>query len=85
MIVTLAPGIEAASGTLCNSPNGDRIIFTTRKSLTNMKNQYIQSDKVTMYNVQRFCAAGIFNIFFKKIPERLHICKICCTFVPAKK
>jgi len=27
--------------------------------------------KGTMYNVQRFCAAGIFSIFFKKNPRML--------------
>ena len=43
MYVTLAPGIETASGTLCKSKNGKRVVFTTRKAATTSKN------KVRMY------------------------------------
>ena len=46
MIVEMIPGIKAASGTLCKSPNGKRVIFTTRKAPTNNPNKiraYIRS------------------------------------------
>lgn len=46
MIVEMIPGIKAASGTLCKSPNGKRVIFTTRKAPSTNPNKiraYIRS------------------------------------------
>ena len=46
MIVEMMPCIKAASGTLCKSPNGKRVIFTTRKAPTTNPNRmraYIRS------------------------------------------
>ncbi|MBR6829002.1 MAG: hypothetical protein IKM83_00110 [Paludibacteraceae bacterium] len=46
MIVEMMPGIKAASGTLCKTPDGRRVIFTTRKAPTTNPNRmraYIRS------------------------------------------
>jgi len=39
MIVEMMPGISAVSGTLCKSPDGKRVIFTTRKAPTTNPNR----------------------------------------------
>ncbi len=68
MIVTLMPGIEAASGTLCKNRNGSRVIVTTRKAPSSNPNKvrmYIRSaasyQRTKLYSDAEIAAQKLFS------------------------